>query len=86
MIIDVDSHWEATSYKSGGHPLAPWLDQLPDPLSMLAFGIAGDLLLAIPDSRDSSGGWAFRSDSARPAGAETRTRHAAVRSSAAASH
>jgi predicted TIM-barrel fold metal-dependent hydrolase len=51
MIIDVDSHWEATSYESGAHPLGPWLDQLPDPLSMLAFGIAGDLMRAIPESR-----------------------------------
>ena len=51
MIIDVDSHWEATTYEPGAHPLAPWSDRLPDPLSMLAFGIAGDLLRAIPESR-----------------------------------
>jgi predicted TIM-barrel fold metal-dependent hydrolase len=51
MIIDVDTHWEATSYASGEHPLEPWRDQLPDSFSMLAFGIAGDLLRALPESR-----------------------------------
>ena len=51
MIIDVDSHWEATTYAAGEHPLEPWLDQLPTGLSMLAFGIAGDLLRALPESR-----------------------------------
>jgi len=24
MIVDVDSHWEATSYASEEFPLAPW--------------------------------------------------------------
>ena len=50
MIIDVDTHWEATSYADDGFPLAPWRDQLPGNLDMLAFGIAGDLLRALPDA------------------------------------
>jgi predicted TIM-barrel fold metal-dependent hydrolase len=48
MIVDVDTHWEATSYASEEFPLAPWRDQLPGSLDMLAFGIAGDLLRALP--------------------------------------
>jgi predicted TIM-barrel fold metal-dependent hydrolase len=51
MIIDVDTHWEAMRYAPGAHPLEPWLDQLPDHLSMLAFGVAGDLLRALPDEQ-----------------------------------
>jgi predicted TIM-barrel fold metal-dependent hydrolase len=51
MIIDVDTHWEATSYGAGGHPLEPWRDRLPHGLDMLAFGIAGDLLRALPEDR-----------------------------------
>jgi predicted TIM-barrel fold metal-dependent hydrolase len=50
MIVDVDTHWEATGYAPGGHPLEPWLDQLPTSIEMLAFGIAGDLLAALPES------------------------------------
>ncbi len=50
MIVDVDTHWEATSYASDEFPLAPWRDQLPGSLDMLAFGIAGDLLRAVPDA------------------------------------
>jgi len=50
MIIDVDTHWEATSYADDDFPLAPWRDQLPGSLDMLAFGIAGDLLRALPDA------------------------------------
>ena len=50
MIVDVDTHWEATGYAPGEHPLEPWLDQLPTSIEMLAFGIAGDLLGALPDS------------------------------------
>jgi predicted TIM-barrel fold metal-dependent hydrolase len=50
MIIDVDTHWEATSYASDEFPLAPWRDQLPGSLDMLAFGIAGDLLRALPEA------------------------------------
>jgi predicted TIM-barrel fold metal-dependent hydrolase len=50
MIIDVDTHWEATSYADEEFPLAPWRDQLPGSLDMLAFGIAGDLLRALPDT------------------------------------
>ena len=51
MIVDVDTHWEATTYADGEHPLEPWLDQLPNGLSMLAFGIAGDLLRSLPESQ-----------------------------------
>ena len=49
MIVDVDTHWEATGYGRGEHPLDPWLDHLPDRVSMLAYGVAGDLLRALPD-------------------------------------
>ena len=49
MIVDVDTHWEATGYAPGDHPLEPWLDQLPTSIEMLAFGIAGDLLSALPN-------------------------------------
>ena len=55
MIIDVDSHWEAISYGDEQHPLGPWLDQLPNGVDMLAFGIAGDLLRGLaPESRPSA--------------------------------
>ncbi len=50
MIVDVDTHWEATSYASDEFPLAPWRDRLPGSLDMLAFGIAGDLLHALPEA------------------------------------
>ena len=50
MIVDVDTHWEAISYESGEHPLAPWSDDLPSGVDMLAFGVAGDLLRALPES------------------------------------
>jgi predicted TIM-barrel fold metal-dependent hydrolase len=49
MIVDVDTHWEATGYAPGEHPLAPWLDELPTSVDMLAHGVAGDLLAALPD-------------------------------------
>ena len=50
MIIDVDTHWEAVSYDATEYPLAPWADQLPSGVDMLAFGVAGDLLRALPES------------------------------------
>jgi predicted TIM-barrel fold metal-dependent hydrolase len=50
MIIDVDSHWEATEYPAGMHPLEPWRDQLPGSLELLRFAIAGDLLASLPRS------------------------------------
>jgi predicted TIM-barrel fold metal-dependent hydrolase len=50
MIIDVDTHWESTSYASDDFPLAPWRDRLPGSTDMLAFGIAGDLLRALPEA------------------------------------
>jgi predicted TIM-barrel fold metal-dependent hydrolase len=49
VIVDVDTHWEAVSYRSESHPLGPWLDELPSGIDMLAFGVAGDLLRALPD-------------------------------------
>jgi len=49
MIVDVDTHWEATGYAPGEHPLEPWVEELPKSADMLAFGIAGDLLAALPD-------------------------------------
>jgi len=51
MIVDVDTHWEATRFAPGAHPLEPWLDRLPDRTEMLAFGIAGDLLGALAADR-----------------------------------
>jgi len=50
MIVDVDTHWEATRYAPGEHPLEPWLDELPSSIEMLAFGVAGDLLAALPEA------------------------------------
>ena len=50
MIIDVDTHWEAVSYRASDYPLAPWADHLPSGVDMLAFGVAGDLLRALPES------------------------------------
>jgi predicted TIM-barrel fold metal-dependent hydrolase len=50
VIIDVDTHWEAVTYASGEHPLAPWIDDLPSGVDMLAFGVAGDLLRALPEA------------------------------------
>ena len=50
MIIDVDTHWEAVSYHASEYPLAPWADHLPSGVDMLAFGVAGDLLRALPES------------------------------------
>jgi predicted TIM-barrel fold metal-dependent hydrolase len=50
-VIDVDTHWESTSYEPGEYPLAPWLDQIPAPMDALALAIAGDLLRALPSDR-----------------------------------
>ena len=55
-IIDVDSHWEVGHFAPGEHPLAPWLDQFPDDgVEQLAYGIAGDLLAALPPARRPDG-------------------------------
>lgn len=55
-VIDVDTHWEATQFGPGEHPLEPWLDRFPgDPVERLAHGIAGDLLRALPDGRRPDG-------------------------------
>jgi predicted TIM-barrel fold metal-dependent hydrolase len=50
-VIDVDTHWEATQFAAGEHPLEPWLDRFPDGVERLAHGIAGDLLNALPADR-----------------------------------
>jgi predicted TIM-barrel fold metal-dependent hydrolase len=50
-VIDVDTHWEIAHFTPGGHPLEPWLDRIPSGVDMLAFGIAGDLLQALPPER-----------------------------------
>jgi predicted TIM-barrel fold metal-dependent hydrolase len=56
MIVDVDTHWESTGFRSGEHPLSPWLHELPsDPVEQLAYGIAGDLLRALPAQRRPDG-------------------------------
>jgi len=55
-VIDVDTHWESTAFAPGEHPLQPWLDRIPgDPVERLAFGIAGDLLRALPPDRRPNG-------------------------------
>jgi predicted TIM-barrel fold metal-dependent hydrolase len=50
VIVDVDSHWETTTFGGAEHPLEPWRDQLPKGLDLLAFAIAGDLLRALPEA------------------------------------
>ena len=50
MIIDVDSHWETTRFAPGEDPLGPWADDLPVGVERLAFGVAGDLLRALPEA------------------------------------
>lgn len=55
-VIDVDTHWESTHFGVGEHPLEPWLDRLPsDSVERLAYGIAGDLLRALPSDRRPDG-------------------------------
>jgi predicted TIM-barrel fold metal-dependent hydrolase len=55
-VIDVDTHWESIGFTTEDHPLGPWLDRIPAPGSdALAFGIAGDLLRALPDDRRPDG-------------------------------
>jgi predicted TIM-barrel fold metal-dependent hydrolase len=55
-VIDVDTHWESTDFAPGEHPLGPWLDRFPaDPVERLAFGVAGDLLRALPADRRPDG-------------------------------
>jgi predicted TIM-barrel fold metal-dependent hydrolase len=55
-IIDVDTHWESTHFDAGEHPLEPWLDRVPsDSVERLAYGIAGDLLRALPTDRRPTG-------------------------------
>jgi len=55
-VIDVDTHWESTDFAPGSHPLQPWLDRLPgDAVERLAFGVAGDLLRALPPERRPDG-------------------------------
>jgi predicted TIM-barrel fold metal-dependent hydrolase len=51
VIVDVDTHWEVTSFTDGGHPLEPWRDRLLSGTDMLAFAIAGDLLRSLPEAR-----------------------------------
>jgi predicted TIM-barrel fold metal-dependent hydrolase len=55
LVVDVDTHWEAT-IPEADHPLGPWLDRVPTAnADALAFGIAGDLMRALPDDRRPSG-------------------------------
>ncbi len=51
MIVDVDTHWEATGFEDGRHPLEPWLDRVPSGLARLSHAMAGDLLLGLPEAR-----------------------------------
>jgi len=56
VVIDVDTHWETTEFAPGAHPLEPWLDRLPQTgVDRLAFGVAGDLLRALPADRRPDG-------------------------------
>jgi len=48
IVIDVDTHWEVGALAPGEHPLEPWLDGLPVGVELLAHGVAGDLLRALP--------------------------------------
>jgi predicted TIM-barrel fold metal-dependent hydrolase len=54
-VVDVDTHWESVDFAPGEHPLEPWLDRFPDGVERLAFGIAGDLLRALPADRRPDG-------------------------------
>jgi predicted TIM-barrel fold metal-dependent hydrolase len=55
-VIDVDTHWETTAFAPGRHPLGPWLDRFPaDGVERLAYGVAGDLLRALPPERRPDG-------------------------------
>ena len=54
-VVDVDTHWESVEFAPGEHPLDPWLDRLPVGVERLAFGIAGDLLRALPPDRRPDG-------------------------------
>jgi predicted TIM-barrel fold metal-dependent hydrolase len=51
VIVDVDTHWESTTFAPGEHPLEPWLDRVPKGLDRLAHAMAGDLLRALPEHR-----------------------------------
>ncbi len=56
VVIDVDTHWETTSFAPGEHPLEPWFDRFPsDSVERLAYGVAGDLLRALTDDRRPDG-------------------------------
>ena len=50
-VVDVDTHWEIAELGADEHPLQPWRGQFPEGLDALAFGIAGDLLRALPADR-----------------------------------
>jgi predicted TIM-barrel fold metal-dependent hydrolase len=55
-VIDVDTHWETGEFAPGAHPLEPWRERFPrDGVERLAFGIAGDLLEALPADRRPDG-------------------------------
>jgi len=47
--IDIDTHRESTQFAPGQHPLE-WFDRLPGhAVERLAFGVAGDLIRALPE-------------------------------------
>lgn len=50
-VIDVDSHWEIAEFSAGDDPFGPWRDELPDDLTVLAYGMLGDALRALPPER-----------------------------------
>ena len=47
-VIDVDSHFEPTSFPPGEHPLWELRDQLPSFADVMIANIAGDLYRAMP--------------------------------------
>jgi predicted TIM-barrel fold metal-dependent hydrolase len=55
-VIDVDTHWEIGALDASEHPLGPWLDDLESSgVERIAYGVAGDLLRALPEGRRPTG-------------------------------
>ena len=50
MIVDVDTHWEPRARTGGSTRWSRGSTSCPTSIEMLAFGIAGDLLGALPES------------------------------------
>lgn len=60
-VIDVDTHWTfAWEFRLDQGPLAPFAGEFPDPLGLLAYFFAGDLIEALPADRRPSPEWLFQ--------------------------